>query len=334
MDLACSGPRRYTWLLRLPPLEISMRSVFFGTPPIAVPALQALTEVSEVVSVVCQPDRPAGRGMKLQEPAVKQAARALGIDVHQPRKVKTGTLHEWLAERHVDVAVVLAYGRILPESVLAAPRRGCLNLHASLLPRYRGAAPINWAIMEGETTTGWSLMQMEVGLDTGPVFSTRSLEIGPDETAGELALRLGRLAGAVVREDLPRVVAGELQPAAQDDDQASWAPLLEKGHLGVDWTRGAQEIKNQVRGLSPRPGARTTLNGKGLKLHEVGVVERGPAGQPGEVVIADKSGLLIAAGDGHAVEIFRAQLEGRRALPAADLVNGHAFEVGQRLGQP
>src|SRR5262245_61527634 len=170
-----------------------MRTVFFGTPELAVPAFRALAETTEVVGVVCQPDRPAGRGLRLTEPAVKRAARELGIDVHQPVKVKTGNLHDWLGERRVDVAVVLAYGRMLPKAVLDVPGRGCMNLHASLLPRYRGAAPINWAIARGERETGVSLMQMDEGMDTGPVFTMRSIEIGPEETAGELAARIAEL---------------------------------------------------------------------------------------------------------------------------------------------
>jgi hypothetical protein len=192
-----------------------MRTVFFGTPDIAVPALQALAETTELVGVVCQPDRPSGRGLALHEPPVKVAARELGMEAHQPVKVKTGNLDAWLRERSPDVAVVLAYGRILPKAVLEAPRRGCMNLHASLLPRWRGAAPINWAIVHGDPETGISLMQMDEGLDTGPVYAMRSIRIGPEETAGELAERIAELAGVVVREDAAR--GFKIVPAPQDD---------------------------------------------------------------------------------------------------------------------
>ncbi|MCA9642776.1 MAG: methionyl-tRNA formyltransferase [Myxococcales bacterium] len=306
--------------------------MFFGTPPIAVPALKALAETTELVGVVCQPDRPAGRGMKLTAPAVKQAALELGLEVHQPVKVKTGNLHEWLAERQVDVAVVLAYGRILPDAVLAAPRLGCINLHASLLPRYRGAAPINWAIMNGETESGISLMQMDSGLDTGAVYCTRALAIAAAETAGELAERMAATAAEMVREDLPRVVAGEIAAVPQDAERATHAPPLEKADLLVDWVWDAERIVNWVRGLSPNPCARTTLQGKTLKLQEARVCAADcPSGAPGEVVIADKSGLVIACGKG-AIELTRGQLEGRKALGAVDLVNGRVLTLGAHLG--
>lgn len=308
------------------------RSVFFGTPAIAVPALRALAETTEVVGVVCQPDRPAGRGMKLTAPAVKQTALELGLEVHQPVKVKTGNLDEWLEARAVEVAVVLAYGRILPEAVLAAPRRGCINLHASLLPEYRGAAPINWAIMRGETRSGISLMQMDAGLDTGPVYCARELAIAPTETAGELAARMADLAAAMVRDDLPRVLAGELEATPQDAARASHAPPLEKADLVVDWSWEATRIVDWVRGLSPLPCARTTLEGKTLKLQQARVCPGTcPTGSAGEVVIADKSGLVVACGEGF-VELQRAQLEGRKALAAVDLVNGRLLTLGARLG--
>lgn len=306
--------------------------MFFGTPQIAVPALRALAATTEVVGVVCQPDRPAGRGMKLAAPAVKQAALELGLEVHQPVKVRTGNLHEWLAERRPDVAVVLAYGRILPDAVLAAPRLGCINLHASLLPQYRGAAPINWVIMNGETRSGISLMQMDSGLDTGPVFCTRELPIGPGETAGELAERMANTAADMVREDLPRVISGELSATPQDGDRATHAPPLDKADLLVDWGWDAERIVDRVRGLSPLPCARTTLQGKALKLQQLRACSTPcPAGEPGEVVIADKSGVVIACGNGH-VELLRAQLEGRKALGATDLVNGRVLSLGARLG--
>src|SRR5450432_2108021 len=187
-------------------IRTSVRAVFFGTPAIAVPALRALAEVAEIVGVVCQPDRPAGRGLKLQPPAVKTAALELGYAVHQPVKVKTGNLDQWLSDRAPDVALVLAYGRILPSAVLSAPRRGCMNLHASLLPRWRGAAPINWSIMHGDHETGVCLMQMDEGLDTGPVYARRAIAIGDQETAGELAERLAATSAQLVREVLAREI--------------------------------------------------------------------------------------------------------------------------------
>lgn len=307
-----------------------VRSVFFGTPAIAVPALAALAATSDLVGVVCQPDKPAGRGMALHEPEVKQAAIALGLDVHQPVKVKTGDLAEWLRDRAPDVAVVLAYGRILPPSVLEAPRRGCLNLHASLLPKYRGAAPINWAIIHGEVETGVCLMQMDEGLDTGPVFSRRSLAIGPEETAGELSERIAELCAVVVREDVPRAVAGELHSVAQDDAAATFAPPLRADHLRVDWQMSGARILNLVRGLAPRPGAHTTLHGKRLRIGRLSATWGDRSAEPGTLE-TDGGRVRIRSGDGW-LELLSAQLEGKKLLSARDLVNGRTLKSGERLG--
>ncbi|HVU01171.1 MAG TPA: methionyl-tRNA formyltransferase [Polyangiaceae bacterium] len=310
-----------------------MRTLFFGTPDIAVPALRALAETTTLVGVVCQPDRPAGRGLELAEPAVKRAARELGVEVHQPVKVKTGNLHEWIAERNVDVAVVLAYGRILPAAVLEAPKRGCLNLHASILPRYRGAAPIQWAIIRGETETGISLMQMDEGLDTGPVFSVRRIPIAPEDDAGTLTEKLAALAAAVVREDLPRALSGTATAMPQDPALATHAPPLTREHGRIDFAADAGSIVNLVRGLSPRPSATTTVSGKLLKVLAARVAsgtER--LGEPGAVVRAEKGALWVAAGRG-AVELVRAQLEGKKAVSGADLVNGRAVKLGDVLGR-
>jgi methionyl-tRNA formyltransferase len=312
----------------------AMRTAFFGTPAIAVPAFHAVRETTDLRAVVCQPDRPAGRGLKLTPPAVKQAAIEAGLGdlVHQPVKVKTGNLDEWLREREIDVAIVLAYGRILPAAVLSAPRLGCLNLHASLLPKYRGAAPINWAIVHGETETGVALMQMDEGLDTGPVFVERRIPIGPEETAGELAERIAELAAVVVREDLPRVLAGEIESKAQDAALATHAPLIEKEHCRVQWNQPVANIVDLVRGMSPRPGAFTELNGQRLKLARVrpakGVIGTEP---PGTVSLGAVNEVRVRAADGF-VELVRAQLEGRRELDGRDLVNGRALAVGDVLG--
>src|SRR5690349_16132140 len=248
-----------------------MRAVFFGTPQIAVPALRALTQVAEVAAVVCQPDRPSGRGLKVAAPPVKEAALELGLSVHQPTKVRTGELATWLREKHADVALVMAYGRILPVDVLSAARRGAMNLHASLLPKYRGAAPINWAIVNGETQTGISLMQMDEGLDTGPVYSRHALDLSDSEKAGSLAERIDTLGAHVVRADLAAAVDGKLTAEPQDPALASHAPLIERQHLQVDWGRAALEIARLVRGMAPRPGAFTLLGGKVLRLHQTRV---------------------------------------------------------------
>lgn len=294
------------------------------------PALDALQEVATVVGVVTQPDRPAGRGLVLQSPAIKLRARELGLEVTQPSKVRDGTLRTWLAERRADAFLVLAYGRILPPDILTLPPAGALNLHASLLPKYRGAAPIQWAIIRGETTTGISLMQMNEGLDTGPVRSRHSLSIGESETAGELAQRLAVLAADVVRRDFVAAVKGELPSEPQDDALATLAPPLRREDGHVDFTKSANEVANLVRGLAPRPGAYTSLAGKQLKLLAVRVVERAREGLPGSVEIRDGSPCVLA-GEG-AVEIVRAQLEGKRESTGRDLVNGRTLAKGQVLG--
>jgi methionyl-tRNA formyltransferase len=296
-----------------------------------VPSLLALTRVAEVVGVVTQPDRPAGRGLQLHEPAVKVKARELGLLVNQPKKVRTGELAAWLRELQPDVGVVIAYGRILPSDVLTAPRLGCLNLHASLLPRYRGAAPIQWSIIEGEKETGISLMQMDEGLDTGPVYSRHSLALAADETTGSLTERLADLAARVVESDLPRVLRTELTAVAQDAALATHAPPIEREHTLVDWKRPARAIARQVRGLAPRPGAITSLGGKQLRLTQAAPSLAPFSLEPG-VVGVDGGRIWVGTGEG-TLELLSGQLEGKRDLPARDLVNGRVLVAGRRLGE-
>ncbi len=307
-----------------------MRAVFFGTPAIAIPALHALAEFAEIVGVVCQPDRPAGRGLTLQPPAVKQAALDLGLVVHQPLKVKTGNLDEWLRERAADIALVMAYGRILPPAVLSAPIRGCMNLHASLLPRWRGAAPINWSIIHGDHETGVCLMQMDEGLDTGPVYARRAIPIGDAETAGELAQRLATTAAELVRSELLHAVQGELDGVPQRHEQASYAPPLERSDGALNFSKTSRDLVNLIRGLSPRPSAHTLLNGRPLKVAQARWLPARPGGEPGRVSVYDKQ-VLVSTIDG-AFELCRAQLEGRKELRAIDLVNGRALKDGDVLG--
>lgn len=307
-----------------------MRAVFFGTPALAVPSLRALARIANVVGVVCQPDRPFGRSHELHEPEVKVAARALGIPVFQPEKVRDGALATWLREQRADVALVLAYGRILPKPVLDAPRVGCINLHASLLPKYRGAAPIQWAIIRGETKTGITLMQVDEGLDSGPMFSHHELSIGPDETAGELGARLAELAAHVVEGDLRDVVEGAREAIAQDESQVTLAPPLERANGRIDWTRSAADVHNLVRGLAPRPGAHTSLAGKSLRVCVTRRASAAPSLQPGEVRV-ERPRVLVGTGAG-AIELMRAQLEGKRELDALSLVNGRALNDGDVLG--
>jgi methionyl-tRNA formyltransferase len=309
-----------------------MRAVFFGTPQIAVPALHALTQVAEVAAVVCQPDRPSGRGLKLTAPPVKVAALELGLSVHQPTKVRTGELSAWLRERAADVSLVMAYGRILPADVLSAARRGAMNLHASLLPRYRGAAPINWVIVHGETQTGISLMQMDEGLDTGPVYSRHALELSETENAGTLADRIATLGAHVVQTDLTAAVDGRLTAQPQDEALASHAPLIERHHLSIDWGRAALDVARLVRGMSPRPGAFTITAGKTLRILDARPAS-GPmpsAAVPGTVSVLGKRA-LVATGSG-SLELLAAQVEGKKPLPALDLINGRVLVEGLVLG--
>ncbi len=304
-----------------------VRSVFFGTPSLAVPALRTLHATSELVGVVCQPDRPAGRGLQTQQSAVKEAATSLGVQVYQPTKVRTGELGEWLRARRPDVAVVLAYGRILPPDVLGAPRRGCLNLHASPLPRWRGAAPIQWAIMSGDHETGVSLMQMDEGLDTGPVYVTRRVPIGANETAAELGERLALLCATMVETDLPRVLRGELEPQPQDEALATYAPPIRSEHCGLDWTLSATRLAAQVRALAPRPGARTWKDGTCLRVVSARSVPDSVPGPPGRVTVERAARVLVATGNG-TLEVLAAQREGRRVCESRDLINGRAVVDG------
>ncbi len=307
-----------------------MRAVFFGTPDIAVPALRALHDIATIVAVVCQPDRPAGRGLELRAPPVKRAALELGLAVHQPTKVKTPDFAAWLRALEADVALVMAYGRILPQAVLDAPRRGCMNLHASILPKYRGAAPINWAIVRGETETGVCLMQMDAGMDTGPVLACHRIPIGEQDTAGDLADRLGALASEVVRVDLVRAVDGLLEPQPQDHSQATTAPMLSKADGVVPWEKPAREVHDHIRGMSPWPGAFTSLKGKMLKIHRARVHSNESPAPPGTVVLCDRQAVVVACGQG-TLALETLQLEGRKAMGAGDMVSGRSISVGDVL---
>jgi methionyl-tRNA formyltransferase len=309
------------------------RAVFFGTPQFAVPCLEALVEIAEVVGVVCQPDKPQGRGLELTPPPVKKRAVELGLTVVQPTKLKTGEFAAWLREQKVDVALVVAYGRILPKDVLEAPRLGCVNVHASLLPKYRGAAPITWAVVHGEPETGVTLMQMDEGMDTGAMLEQFATEIVADETAGDLSERLSALGALAVRKGLPKYILGAYKPVAQDNDKATVAPILKKEDGRIDFTKPARAVHDHVRGMSPWPGAATTSRGKMLKVHVTRVTDlpSGPRAAPGTVVLADKSRVVVACGE-RAIELVRVQLEGKKAISASDWYGGRGVAEGDVLG--
>jgi methionyl-tRNA formyltransferase len=310
------------------------RALFFGTPDFAVPALQALHEVAEVTLVVTQPDRPKGRGMKLAPPPVKQRAIELGLPVLQPTKVRTPEFAASLREQNAELALVIAYGRILPKAVLEAPRLGCVNVHASLLPKLRGAAPIQWSIVRGENETGVCLMQMDEGLDTGPVLACARLAIDPNETTAELSPRLSALGAQLVREKLASFVAGELRATPQDEAQATLAPLLSKDDGAIDWSRSARELHNLARGFSPWPGAFSWLAGTRLKLLSTQVSDEDtPHSEPGVLLQVSRDGIDVACGRG-SLRLLELQLEGAKRLRAAEFGAGQRLIVGQRLERP
>ena len=290
-----------------------MRLVFMGTPAFSVPALRALAGVHEIVAVYTQPPRPAGRGKGLRKSPVQVAAEALGLPVRHPDRLKSPEVQAEFAALRADAAVVVAYGLILPQAVLDMPRLGCLNIHASLLPRWRGAAPIHRAILAGDAETGVAIMQMEAGLDTGPVRLMKALPIGVEETTADLHDRLSALGAAMI----VKVLGGldRFPPVPQPEAGVTYAAKINKAEARVDWTRPAVEVDRLIRGLSVFPGAWTLAGGERLKLLRSRVVPGN--GAPGQVLGA----LVIACGDG-AVEVLEAQREGRRAGPAVEVLRG------------
>ncbi|MDB4942288.1 MAG: Methionyl-tRNA formyltransferase [Labilithrix sp.] len=315
-----------------PPRPGAFRAVFFGTPQFAVPCLDALTEIAEVVAVVCQPDKPQGRGLEVAPPPVKKRALELGLTVVQPTKLRTGEFAAWLREQQADVALVVAYGRILPKDVLDAPRLGCVNVHASLLPKLRGAAPITWAIVRGEPETGVTLMQMDEGMDTGAMLQTFTTPITEEETAGELSERLSALGALATRKGLPTYVNGGFVPVPQDHARATSAPMLKKEDGRMDFGKPARAVHDHVRGMTPWPGASTTARGKLLKVHGTRVTDVPKKSiAPGTVVFADKSRVVVACAE-RGIELLRVQLEGKKPVSAGDWFLGRGIAEGDVLG--
>lgn len=311
-----------------------MRAAFLGTPDFAVPCLAALLDIADVALVVTQPDKPQGRGLGLAAPPVKQFAVERGLTVMQPPKARDGVLREALKAADVDVALVVAYGKILPLDVLTAPRLGCVNVHGSLLPRFRGAAPIQWAIVSGDAQTGVCLMQMDEGMDTGPELARRVLDIGENETGGELFERLSQLSGQLVREELPRFVAGELAAVPQPTEGVTHARMIEKSDGALDFREAAQAVHDRARGFYPWPGAFTELDGKRVKIHRMRVAARGAArGEPGRVLSTGTDGIVVACGSG-AVRIEELQLDGKKRVSAQAFLAGHPLSSGARFGIP
>jgi len=306
-----------------------LRTVFMGTPDFALQTLQGLIDAGcKMVGVYTQPDRPKGRGKQLAAPPVKELAQKHDIPVYQPLKLRQPEAVAELEALAPDLIVVVAYGQILPKSVLEIPAHGCINVHASLLPKYRGAAPINKAIIDGETETGITTMYMDVGLDTGDMLVKKTLSIGPEETAGELHDRLASLGRETMEETLRQLCAGTLQREVQDDEQSTYASMMKKEDGRIDWNLSAQEIHNHVRGLDPWPGAYTTINGELLKLAETS--PEAAEGLPGSVIAADKNGVCVACGSG-SLRIQQLQLAGRKRLAAADFLRGCPLQAGAMM---
>lgn len=309
-----------------------MRVVFMGTPEFSVPCLQRLlTDGHDVAGVFTQPDKPKGRGKLLAAPPVKEFALEHGVPVFQPRTMRDGEAVRILEELQPELIVVTAFGKILPAEVLDFPKYGCINIHASLLPRYRGAAPIQWAVLNGETVTGVTSMQMDVGLDTGDMLLRRETPIGENMTAGELHDVLSQLGAQVLSDTLTALQNGTLYPEKQDDALSNYAPMLTKELSALDFTEPAQKVHDRIRGLSPWPTASLVVGGRTLKVHR-SVLCGDAGGQPGEVMQSGKR-FVVSCGDGRCVELLTVQAEGKKAMPAADYLRGNPLAVGTVLNR-
>jgi methionyl-tRNA formyltransferase len=306
-----------------------VRLVFLGTPAFAVPTLERTVQAGhDVVAVLTQPDRPRGRGQQPAPPPVKEAALRLGLPVYQPERVRRPEAVEQLRSFGADAMVVVGYGQIIPQVVIDLAPLGIINVHASLLPKYRGAGPIQWAIVNGETRTGVTTMRINAGLDTGDMLLKTETEIGPEETAVELGSRLAVMGADLLVETLAGLAAGTIVPEPQDDSQATLAPLLKKEDGRIDWSAPATAIHNRVRGLQPWPGGFTTFRGQTLSVLRTRVAGVGQ-GAPGRIVSLRP--LLVTSGDG-TLEIAEVQMEGRKRMAAADFVNGQRVRLDEVLG--
>ncbi len=309
-----------------------MRVIFMGTPDFAVGTLQALQEAGyDIVLAVTQPDKPKGRKQILEAPPVKQEAQRLGIPTFQPRRVREPESLQVLRDYEPDLIVVAAFGQILPKELLEMPRYGCINVHASLLPKYRGAAPIQWAILNGDAVAGVTIMRMDVGLDTGDMIAQREIEVTPQETGGSLFDRLADLGAKLCVDTIPSIVDGTAVYTPQDESAATKVGLIKKEDGQIDFSKDACAIERQIRALNPWPSAYTSLGGKTLKLWESYVGEASSDAAPGTIVSVEKDRFGVQTGDGVLV-CTQVQLEGKKRMPAADFLRGNALNVGDRLG--
>jgi methionyl-tRNA formyltransferase len=319
-----------------------MRVVFCGTPLFAVPTLKNLLAQPDfqIVAVVTQPDRPRGRGQEVSFSPVKETALAAGIPVHQPEKIRAPEAQDILQKLAPDVIVIIAYGQIIPARLLPIPKLGWINLHASLLPKYRGAAPINWAIVNGETKTGVTSMRIDAGMDTGEILMQKEMEIGPAETAPELAARMSELGAPLMAETLRGLAAGTIVPRAQPREHASTAPMLKKEDGRIDWSRSAQEIYNRIRGFAPWPGAYTSFRGQTCHIwgkptsNDLGEQHppQGNAATPGSLQV-QQNAVMVRCGGATYLRVLSVKLEGRKQVSAAEFVNGAHLFSGEHFGE-
>ena len=309
-----------------------MKIVFMGTPEFAVPSLKAIVGAGhEICGVFTQPDKPKNRGMKLQEPPVKEYALSIGLPVFQPAKVRDGEALGILQALNPDLIAVAAYGKILPVDILALPRLGCVNVHSSLLPKYRGAAPINWAILNGEDETGVTIMYMAEGMDTGDILTQAKTPIGLNENAAQLFVRLADIGAGLLVETVAALEAGKVSPVPQDSARASYAPMLSKEQSPLDWTRSARQLHDHVRGLYPWPSALMVLDGIRCKVLQTALAGESGGKTPGTVLQADKKGLRVACGDGQALDILELQPNGKKAMSSPAFLLGHPVSLGTIL---
>jgi methionyl-tRNA formyltransferase len=313
---------------------VPLKLVFCGTPAFAVPSLRALLSDSyfQVAAVVTQPDRPRGRGKKTASPPVKDAALDAGVPVYQPERIKSESSLDYFKRLAPDVVVIIAYGQIIPASLIAIPRLGWINLHGSLLPKYRGAAPINWAIINGEKVTGLTTMQIDAGLDTGPMLLKYQTGIGPDETAPDLYGQLAEAGAPLMVETLKKLDQGEIVPTPQDNSQASLAPPMKKEDGRIDWFLPAPKIYNRIRGLQPWPGAFTTFRGGTCRIWGKPLKPVAAGGMPGIILPTQEDGLLVICGASTVLHVEQLQIEGRNRVSDREFMNGARISPGEHFG--
>jgi methionyl-tRNA formyltransferase len=316
--------------------QYPVKLIFMGTPEFSVPSLERLiADGHEVAAVFTQPDKPAGRGKHLHAPPVKTIALERGVTVHQPARIKSNEeVREIFEAISPDACVVVAYGKILPEWLLAIPRLGCINVHASLLPKYRGAAPINWVIAGGDSETGVTIMQMDAGMDTGPMLAKSAITIGDEETAPELSSQLAQLGANLLSVTLPRIARGEIKPTAQDNSEATYAPMLKREDGLINWQMTAREIADRVRAFQPWPGSYTNFRGARLTIwraYQAPRLQDAFSAESGTILDIGESGITVVAGALSALLIQDLQIEGKRRVPARDFANGARLKPGARI---